>query len=204
MSDMILKTLETKLSAEPGERAVVARISTVDVDRDGDVMLPSGMDAKDFNKNPIVLMQHRRDMPPVGRAVDIKTTTKHINAKVIFPERPLWLEKAAPWPPDDTFALFQAKLLNAFSIGFLIDDEREATQKDIDTFGKGARRVISKWKLMEFSAVSIPSNQNALVTAVSATKSWIRGLWVPDVPDPVIEFAECEEMELGVTELDIA
>lgn len=194
MPDLTYKTLETKLTAEPGERAVVARISTADVDRDGDVVLPSGMDATDFNKNPVVLMQHRSDMPPVGRAVELQTHSKYVKAKVVFPERPVMLAASQSWGPDEAFALFQAKLLSAFSIGFTIEDARPATQKDIDRFGDGVRRVIPKWKLMEFSAVSVPANQNALVMAVSKGASWFKDIWTPSAP---VDF------DLGIEDMEL-
>lgn len=179
MPDLIRKTLETKLIAKPGERAVVARISTSDVDRDGDVVLPSGIDTTEFNKNPVVLMQHRADMPPIGRAVEIQTGSRHVKAKVVFPERPQWLDNAAGWPPDEAFAYYQSGLLNAFSIGFSIENARAAKSSDIERHGEGCKRVISKWKLLEFSAVSIPANQNALAEEVSKSSTWFRQLWQP-------------------------
>ena len=176
MPDLIRKTLETKLTAEDGERAVVARISTSDVDRDGDVVLPSGIDTTDFEKNPVVLMQHRADMPPIGRAERIQRGAKYVTAKVHFPERPVWMDKGSGWPPDEALAYYQSGLLNAFSIGFQIDDARPATTKDIERHGDGCRRVISKWKLLEFSAVAIPANQNALAMAVSKSQTWFKDL----------------------------
>jgi hypothetical protein len=182
MSEMIRKTLENKLTAEPGERAVVARISTADVDRDGDVVLPSGILFDEYMKNPVVLMQHRADMPPVGRAMDIQTTSRHVKAKIVFPERPMWMAQQDGWAPDVAFALYQKQLLNAFSIGFAIEDARPASQKDMDRFGDGARRIISRWKLLEFSAVSVPANQNALAVAVSKSATWLRELWQPQTP----------------------
>ena len=184
MPDLIRKTLETKLTAEPGERAVVARISTSDVDRDGDVILPSGIDTTDFNKNPVVLMQHRADMPPIGRAVQIQTSSKHVKAKVIFPERPAMLGPLAGWPPDEALAYYQSGLLNAFSIGFVIepDGARHASTKDIANHGDGCKRVITRWKLLEFSAVSVPANQNALAMAVSKSQTWFKELWTAKEP----------------------
>lgn len=176
MPDLIRKTLETKLTAEPGERAVVARISTADVDRDGDVVLPSGIDTSEFERNPVVLMQHRADMPPIGRATNIQRGAKYVTAKVLFPDRPLWMDKTGGWPPDEAFAYYQSGLLNAFSIGFSIEDARAASPRDIEKHGDGCRRVISKWKLLEFSAVAIPANQNALAMAVSKSQTWFKDL----------------------------
>ncbi|MHC4506617.1 MAG: hypothetical protein ACYTFI_25275, partial [Planctomycetota bacterium] len=63
----IRKVLETKLSANMGERAVIAKISTVAVDRDGDVMLPSGADLSDYKKNPVVMFGHDQGAIPIGK-----------------------------------------------------------------------------------------------------------------------------------------
>ena len=51
---MDIKHLETKAAADQSERTVIARISSNAVDRDGDVMIPGGLNAREFNKNPVV------------------------------------------------------------------------------------------------------------------------------------------------------
>lgn len=183
MPDLTYKTLDTQLKADPGERSVIARISTIDVDRVGDVMLPSGLMDSDYLKNPVVLMQHRADLPPIGRATAIVRGSKAIKAKVHFPARPEVIRSTDAWPPDEALGYFQAGLLNAFSVGFTIEDARPATQKDIDRFGEGARQIITRWNLHEFSAVSVPANQNALAEAVSKSRTWLRECWnIADQP----------------------
>jgi HK97 family phage prohead protease len=164
---MQYKILQTKLSASEGERAVIARISTTSVDRDGDVMLPSGVDLSDFTKNPVVLFGHDSNRIPVGRAVAIHRRAQDIVAKVQFAERPKSLPDMQEWVPDTIFSLFQQKILNAFSVGFTIQDSRPATKHDIARFGDGVRQIITKWNLLEFSVVPVPANQDALAVAVS-------------------------------------
>lgn len=175
MSDLTYKTLETKLTAEPGERAVVARISTADIDRDGDVVLPNGMDASDFAKNPVVLLQHDSGALPIGTATELRPTHKAVMGKVAFAERPAAHPPMLEWLPDTVLSLFQQGVLRAFSIGFMILNARPPNRKDIERYGDGVHRVINEWKLLEFSVVAIPANQNALATAVS--KSWLREGW---------------------------
>ena len=164
---LISKVFETKLSMQPGEKAVIARISTTAVDRDGDVMLPSGVDLRDFNKNPVVLFGHDSFGLPIGKAVGIKTRTNDIVAKIVFAERPDSMPDVQEFFPDTVHAMFQQDILKAFSVGFTIDDERPATKRDINRFGEDVRRIITRWKLLEFSVVTVPSNQDALATAVS-------------------------------------
>lgn len=167
----ITKTFETKLSAKPGERAVVARISTTAVDRDGDVMLPSGLDVKDFNKNPVVLLAHNAGTLPIGKVDRITKGSNDVVAKVLFAERPASHPITEEWIPDTVFDLFKQQVLNAFSVGFIIDDARSAEAKDVSKFGDGVRRIVNRWRLVELSVVPVPANQEALAVAVS--KSWL-------------------------------
>lgn len=166
------KAFETKLTAGEGERAVIARITTASVDREGDVVLPSGINARNYKRNPVVLFAHRGDTLPVGRAEGLETATDAITAKVLFAARPKSLPEEQEWIPDTLLDLFQQKVLRGFSIGFQVpqDGWREATDRDRKNFGTNARRVITKWELVEFSVAPIPMNQDALAMAVS--KSW--------------------------------
>jgi len=185
----LTKIFDTKLRADPGERSVVARISTTAVDRDGDVMLPSGVDMTDFEKNPVVLFGHDAGRIPIGRADGMRRSRNTLEAKVKFAARPESLPEGQEWVPDTVFDLFQQGVLRAFSVGFTIDNAREADQKDIEMFGDGVTRVITNWKLLEFSVVPIPANQDALVTAIS--KGWIReGSWTANELDRVWDFTD--------------
>lgn len=150
-------------------RTVTGLISTTALDRDGDVLLPSGLDAREFKKNPVVLFGHDSGRLPIGKATKLSTTTSAVSASVEFASRPAEHPDAAEWVPDTIHALFKQGILNAFSVGFTVPENgmREAGDLDRKRFGKGVRRVISKWKLLEFSVVPIPSNQDALATAVS-------------------------------------
>jgi phage head maturation protease len=60
-------------------------------------------------------------------------------------------------------------VVKAVSIGFMPLDggARVATKGDVDKYGPEVRKVFSKWKLLEVSAVSVPANQDALIYAVS-------------------------------------
>lgn len=163
------KVCSVELKAlEKGSRRVQARISTTAIDRDGDVILPSGLDASDFRKNPVVLMQHDQDRV-LGKATNLRTTPNAVIAEVEFAARPKTLPENAEWPPDTVLDLFQQGVLKAFSVGFQVPagGVREASEKDVARFGDGVRSVITNWKLLEFSVVSVPANQDALALAVS-------------------------------------
>ncbi len=174
MPNKITKHFQTEikaLKAEEGERSVVARISTITPDRDGDIMLPSGIDAEEFAQNPVVLFMHgfdnRQGSIPIGKAIELKNGRNFVQAKMKFADRPESLPDVAEWFPDTLLSLFQQKILRAFSIGFNILEARPADDKDREKFGDAVRQIISKWKLLEFSVVAVPANQEALATSVS-------------------------------------
>ena len=155
---------------------VTARISTTTPDREGDVVLPSGLKAQAFNRNPVVLLQHDKNQP-IGKATSLRTTRDGVIATMQFAERPSTHPDSAEWMPDTVKSLMQQGILSAFSIGFRVPQGgyRAATEKDIDRFGENTRQVITDWELLEFSVVSIPANADALAIAVQ------KG-YVPDGP----------------------
>lgn len=157
---MIIKAVSTiDLTVSEGERAVVARVSTNTVDRVREVVLPKGGDFKNYRKNPVVLFGHNSELP-IGKADWIRANNDEVIAKTLFAETDFAV---------DIFKLFQSKVLNAFSIGFMPTDGGPPEEKEIldnPSWAK-ARWVIRKWELFEYSAVSVPANPEALAMAVS-------------------------------------
>ena len=182
------KAFETKLSAKQGERAVIARITTTTVDRDHDVVLPAGVELRDFRKNPVVLYGHGEQTYPIGSVPPggIEKNADGLTAKVVFAERPADLPPEVEWPADTVLDLFKQGVLRAFSIGFTVQSWRDANEKDKRKYGDGVERVIEKWTLLEFSVVTVPANQDALAIAVSKGLDWdswtVRALRVGDEP----------------------
>jgi HK97 family phage prohead protease len=142
-----------------------AIITTDSVDRDGEVMVPQGMNSKDYERNPVLLWQHDPSAP-IGRAVSLKRGENSIEAEFELPHRPQGYE--GQWRPDFVRGLIQAGVLGAVSIGFMPMEggERMATKGDVERYGAEVRKVYSRWKLLEVSVVSVPANQDALITAV--------------------------------------
>ncbi len=159
-----------------------ATISTNAVDRDGEVLLPEGMDAKDFNANPVVFWNHNYEKP-IGRATKLAKTSGGWTAEATLAPRPETHE--GEWLPDVAHALIKAGVLNGVSVGFAPVESRRPTKKDLETFGDDLQQVYTRWKLLEFSLTGLPSNQEALVTAVSkgavsAIQCKAMGLEVPE------------------------
>ena len=141
------------------ERTVTAAISTGVVDRDKEVMLPKGALFDNFIKNPIVLWAHSHSDTPIGKAQWIKRQGGRIIAKTKF---------AMTQKAQEVYDLFKGGFLKAFSIGFIPIESRQPTAEDLKANPEWAevRRIISKWELLEYSAVPIPANPEALALAV--------------------------------------
>jgi hypothetical protein len=170
----LVRQVTTKAPSEllDGERADVSWISTEDIDRDGEIVVARGMNDSQFKANPIVTLQHCYHLPPVGRSLWRKRTkdgpTIGVKAKTQYPARPEdWAHE--DWQPDTVFALIKAGLLQGKSIGFLRLKSHAPSSHEIAARPELARvsRIIDEWLLLEYAVTFLPTNQAALVEAVS-------------------------------------
>jgi hypothetical protein len=166
-----------------GERADVSWISTEEIDRDREIVVSRGMNDAHFKLNPLVTLQHAYWRPPVGRSLWRKRVKDGplvgIKAKTHFPPRPAdWVEEC--WDPDTAFSLIKAGLLQGKSIGFIVLKSHAPSSHEIAARPELADvcRIIDEWLLLEYACVFLPSNQSALVEAVS------KG--AVTVPEPVL------------------
>lgn len=148
---------------DESQRAVTATITTDSIDRDGEVVLPAGLDLADYRKNPVVFFGHDMKSLPIGKNLWIKPDGKGLIAKTQFANT-----KSA----GEVWELVRTGFLKGFSIGFLPEKGTYGapTTKEIDANPdwKGAKAIIRKAKLIEYSVVPVPSNQDALVRAYHA------------------------------------
>lgn len=165
---MKTKTVSNKFTADNGDGVTrfTAIITTAAIDRDGEVVMPSGMNSKHFESNPVLLYAHDATKP-IGKMVNMRRSDTVIEADFSLVPRPSTHE--GEWFPDTVGALMKFGALNGTSIGFspMKNGFRNATKGDTEKYGVGVSRVYSKWNLMEVSVVAVPSNQEALVAAVS-------------------------------------
>lgn len=146
--DMRRKVFEGEVdvkAAEAAEQMLTARVSTSERDRDGEVVEPGGIDYSRYRDNPVLLWSHKWDEPPIGKAVSIGVDKAGLSCKFQFAPTEFGRE---------VFGLYKGGYLRAFSIGF------QALEFDKET--KTHRRI----ELLEVSAVPVPSNVGALVTAI--------------------------------------
>jgi HK97 family phage prohead protease len=148
------------LTCAAGKREVVATVSTDSVDRDREVIVPKGINLKNYQDNPVVLYGHMTSMPPVAKSLWIKTVDDALISKMVFAETEF---------ADDIYRLYKDGFMKAFSIGFQYLDGSAPEEKEIvanPSWAK-ARFVIRKSELYEYSCVSVPANPDALSLAVS-------------------------------------
>lgn len=152
---------DTKIDDE--QRTITAVISTSEIDRDNEVLLPKGLEKEQYERNPVVLWAHDYWNVPIGRALWVKAGRSRITAKIEFAET----EQA-----EEVYQLFKGGFLNAFSVGFRILADHAPTPDEIKKQPEWAevRRVIDKWELLEFSAVPVPANPGALALAVKSNE----------------------------------
>lgn len=146
-----------------GERSVLFTISKEVVDRDGDILRASGVDFSNYMKNPVFLSFHNSREFPLGKVTRFWVEGNEVKAVVYFPT----LEELSTDPNnasekaklvDFTYHCYKTGMLNAVSVGF-IPLEWIETDNGYD---------ILKWELLEFSAVAVPANQDAIAQAVKS------------------------------------
>lgn len=146
-----------------GERSVLFTISKEVVDRDGDILRASGVDFSNYMKNPVFLSFHNSREFPLGKVTKFWVEGNSVKAIVYFPP----IEELSTNPEqasekaklvDFTYHCYKTGMLNAVSVGF-IPLEWVETENGFD---------IQKWELLEFSAVAVPANQDAIAEAVKS------------------------------------
>ena len=130
------------------KRQVKWIISTGGLDRDLDRLNPSGCEHENYDKNPVVLVDHNWTTDSiVARNINIEVSENEIIATSQFPpigELPL---------SDEIFKKIVNKLINAVSIGFRTMEYAKNNEGGYD---------INLWELLEYSFVAIPANPEAL------------------------------------------
>lgn len=160
-----------------GDGELEAIIATDDLDRDGEILDMDGLDTRKFMKNPVVPFAHNYDQPPVAKCTELIKEGGKLKARLKF--------AIAEYPfAGLIYNLYKGGFMNAFSIGFI------PKEGEFDEEKNGFR--FTKSEMLEFSAVPVPANGNALITARS------KGLNI----DLVKQVAEGEKKVEDITEED--
>lgn len=168
-----------------GERTVRFKISSEVIDRDGDILIAKGCDFENFAKNPLFLGFHDRDDYPLGIPKNWGVEGNAVYCDVYFPTI-----KELSTNPDEasekaklvdyTYHCYKTGMLNAVSVGFI--------PKDMEPNNATGGYIFKEWELLEFSAVAVPANQDAIAQAVKSFGD--RGR---DIIDPLERIKALEE-----------
>ena len=161
---MIRKTLSANIEKAAGVK-VEATITTETIDRDGEVLISQGMNATEYELNPVVFYNHDYAQP-IGRISELRRGKGKIDATIQFAQRPEGFEGS--YFPEFIESLVDQGIVKGISVGFVPEagGVRKASAKDREDYGEHVRQVYSKWKLLEVSVAPLPANATALVSAV--------------------------------------
>lgn len=157
VTEKIYRTINFKIKEIDDENRTFTAIASDDsTDRHGENIKQDGWDLENFIKNPVVPWGHDYYNPPVAKATEIGM----VDGKLMFKPKFASIEELSEdknnpsdWAKfvDTIYRMYKGGYLRAFSVGF-IPKEMEG-----DTF--------IKQELLEVSAVTVPSNPNALALA---------------------------------------
>jgi hypothetical protein len=161
------------IEIKEGERAAIRLVTTPHLDRDGEILIPSGAILDDFRQSPSVMWAHEYRSLPVGHDQWIKVVKEGILAKTFYANHQF---------AEDVYQCVKHGDLNCNSVGFIpveavepgdkkqFEQTQAILEKDYgianDESGK-AKRIYTKWIMLEHSDVPIASNAQSLNLAVS-------------------------------------
>jgi len=137
-----------------GRRAVISNEAD---DRHGDTLKASGCDYKHFRKNPVMLFGHRHDIPAVGKWKNVTKGGGEVTGEPVFAPTALGQELAE---------LYDGGFMSAWSVGFIPVKWKPKKGKGEDVEADTGGYDITKWELLETSAVNVPANPEALSKAL--------------------------------------
>lgn len=142
--------LEKAADSDTDKRALTFVLSDESIDRHGDIIRIDGWDIAQYKANPVMLWGHDQSSLPIARATDVWVEGKRLMARAEFPTADV--SQFA----DRVYRMFVDGFLSAVSIGGIpLDWDYD---RDADIF------VIKQIELLEFSAVAVPANPNALIS----------------------------------------
>lgn len=134
--------------------------STATPDRMGDVVDQASWKLEAYRSNPVILWAHDYSQPPVGRAV---------RAEVVHHEGGARLEIDVEWDEggaagSEVARQYREGFLSAGSVGFApgLSIQRNVLPADDPRYSAEYGRVYLDNELLEFSAVPVPANPEAL------------------------------------------
>lgn len=160
-------------------------------DRDKDIVDPAGAITDDYANNPVMLWAHDYTGLPIGQSVEMTRVEEPQQTKSGDMELKNKIHAIVTFQPDENYQknwtgitggmiykMYSSGFLHAVSIGFdpqeweAIEEKGEEGKTPAEMIGlNNAGTHFKKWDLLEFSAVPVPSNPDALVDRKSFMKT---------------------------------
>ena len=121
--------------------------------RDGMFLEPRGVVLDNYKKNPVFLWAHDYSQPAVGRAIAVTPNDRGVEFDVEFAGRDI-----NPFA-EIVYQLYRRKFQRAVSVGWITQE------RDRDNLPENVRVRITKWDLLELSAVPVPADPGAVMHA---------------------------------------
>jgi hypothetical protein len=139
-----------------------AIVSSESVDRDGDIIRTEGWNMGNFNAHPVLLANH--DYHSLRSQIGVWEKME-VHGDVMIGQARFFIGKGNE-EADWAFELAKEKQL-AFSVGFIPDMEKAVPLHKDDSFGVQGMEYKGQ-ELLEVSAVTVPSNPDALQRLVKS------------------------------------
>lgn len=152
------KECEVKvLKVDDKKKQIRFLVTTDTVDRDGEILTKDGWDIENYKKNNVVLADHIYSIKNVIGKAEIEFTKKGMEAVATFAVKENKLAEFA-------YKMYKAGFLHAVSVGF------RPTKGEFKEVGNEQLWHILEKEMLEFSAVAVPANPEALSLAAKSIK----------------------------------
>lgn len=140
-------------------------VNTPALDRYGTVIVPAGCDFQEYKSVPVVLCNHSSWSLPIGKAEDpnrnctVEVSPEAVTARTFFTQS---VELAV-----QVFHLIAERIFRGVSVGFDPDfDAIEWILDDEETPPRIVGAIFHRWKMLEYSHVTIPANPECTTRAL--------------------------------------
>lgn len=162
------------------ERTALAYVSTRNVDREGDIVIPRGVKLADFRKAPQVFWGHDYTAPPIGSDDFIRADEKGLLAKTRYSSTgrasEIWTLKVEGHLKTHSIGFIPSKITRNDDSGFLKTmDKLRKIWPELEKTADRVTAFIDECFLLEHSDVGVACNPNALTLAMA------KGLTLSDI-----------------------
>lgn len=116
-----------------GDRSVIRYVSTRDIDRDHEILVPGGVMLDEFKLAPQVLWGHNYAEPPIGSDAWIKADSYGVKAKTVY---------ASTDRAEEIYTLVREGHLKTSSVGFI---PLEFVDKDGPGWAEVTAKLAEEW-----------------------------------------------------------